>query len=283
MSTEKQIRRLKKAFGLPIDAWSSGLALTTPGELACRAGCFGCCVGLFEISLPEAALVRAGVARLSPADREDVVRRARRIAEETAAAFPGDAGRACSTRNGARRPTTPTSTSSPTGPARCWSFRPAAAGSTRSARHLPDLRLRLGEGRGGHPPAVRPEPPRRLLGAAARDLDRPRPPGPGGGRRPGARRRARSRSGSGDDDRSRRRRASVRAAARADQVFVGGWRRRDRGDRRIGGRTGSASDLRSGLDRSLDDRPVLDEERGRVDLGLDVARRRGPRPAHGRR
>lgn len=87
----KTIKRLKKAFGIADRAWSHAAARTTGGEVACRSGCFGCCVGLFEISLPEAALVRAGVARLSPDDRADVVRRASRIAEETAGSFPGDA------------------------------------------------------------------------------------------------------------------------------------------------------------------------------------------------
>lgn len=91
MPTEKQIKRLKSAFGVAGKAWDAAAAKTGAGEIACRAGCFGCCIGLFEISLPEAVLVRAGVARLSPADRQDVVRRCRRIVAETAAAFPGDA------------------------------------------------------------------------------------------------------------------------------------------------------------------------------------------------
>jgi len=89
--TEKQIVRLKSAFSAADRAWLEAKGRTVPGEVACRAGCFGCCVGLFEISLPEAALVRAGVERLSTAEREDVERRSARIAEETAAAFPGDA------------------------------------------------------------------------------------------------------------------------------------------------------------------------------------------------
>lgn len=89
---EKQIDRLKQAFGSAGRAWDRSASRSAAGEVACRAGCFGCCVGLFEISLPEAALVRAGVARLSPAEREDVLRRATRIVEETAASFPGDAG-----------------------------------------------------------------------------------------------------------------------------------------------------------------------------------------------
>ena len=86
----KTIVRLKNAFGAADRTWDTAFSKATSGEIACRAGCFGCCIGLFEISLPEAALVRAGVEKLSPADRADVVRRARRIAEETAGAFPGD-------------------------------------------------------------------------------------------------------------------------------------------------------------------------------------------------
>jgi Fe-S-cluster containining protein len=91
MASQKQIERLKQAFGAASAAWHESAARTIPGEIACRAGCFGCCVGLFDISLPEAALVREGVARLSDEERENVVRRARQIVEESAAAFPGDA------------------------------------------------------------------------------------------------------------------------------------------------------------------------------------------------
>lgn len=90
MASDEQIDRLKQAFAVASAAWDRAAARTVPGEIACRAGCFGCCVGLFDISLPEAALVRAGVARLDVEDREDVFRRARRIVEESAAAFPGD-------------------------------------------------------------------------------------------------------------------------------------------------------------------------------------------------
>ena len=89
--SEKMIERLKQSFAVADRAWAEAAERTAAGELSCRAGCFGCCVGLFEISLPEAALVRAGVERLSPDVRDDVVRRARRIAEESAHAFPGDA------------------------------------------------------------------------------------------------------------------------------------------------------------------------------------------------
>ena len=89
--TEEQIARLKLAFSAADRAWDGAARAAISGEIACRAGCFGCCVGLFEISLPEAALVRAGVERLPPAEREDVVRRSTRLARETASSFPGDA------------------------------------------------------------------------------------------------------------------------------------------------------------------------------------------------
>lgn len=91
MASHEQIDRLKLAFRVASASWDRSATGTVPGEIACRVGCFGCCVGLFDISLPEATLVRAGVARLAVGDRADVIRRARRIVEESAAAFPGDA------------------------------------------------------------------------------------------------------------------------------------------------------------------------------------------------
>ncbi|MHB1046780.1 MAG: YkgJ family cysteine cluster protein [Thermoanaerobaculia bacterium] len=81
------------AFETASHLWDEASRQTTPGEVACRAGCFGCCIGLFEISLAEAALVRAGVEALPDEVRADVLARARRIVTESAPAFPGDAGR----------------------------------------------------------------------------------------------------------------------------------------------------------------------------------------------
>lgn len=90
MANTKKIDRLISAFETASRLWDEAAARTDPGDLACRAGCFGCCIGLFEISLAEAALVRAGVARLSPADRADVRTRAQGITDESARQFPGD-------------------------------------------------------------------------------------------------------------------------------------------------------------------------------------------------
>ncbi|HEV8268591.1 MAG TPA: YkgJ family cysteine cluster protein [Thermoanaerobaculia bacterium] len=70
--------------------WSEGAARAKKGEIACRAGCFGCCIGLFEISFAEALLVNEGLEGLPPDERREVERRARRIVTETAGDFPGD-------------------------------------------------------------------------------------------------------------------------------------------------------------------------------------------------
>jgi Fe-S-cluster containining protein len=86
----KTIDRIKQAFAVADAGWSSGAALAREGDLACRAGCFGCCVGLFEISFPEATLAASGFGKLPAAEKEDVVRRAERIVSTTARHFPGD-------------------------------------------------------------------------------------------------------------------------------------------------------------------------------------------------
>jgi Fe-S-cluster containining protein len=82
--------RLRNGFQVADELWRRGAGLARPGEVACRAGCFGCCVGLFEISLPEAILVRAGLAALPEEQRREVEARARRVVDRTATAFPGD-------------------------------------------------------------------------------------------------------------------------------------------------------------------------------------------------
>lgn len=71
--------------------WDEAAASLRPGELACRAGCFGCCVGLFAIALPEALALRAAVRNLDPPARASVVARAARAVERSASTFPGDA------------------------------------------------------------------------------------------------------------------------------------------------------------------------------------------------
>jgi len=71
--------------------WNEKAALLGPGELSCRKGCFGCCVGLFAIGLPEALALRRAVAVLPAELRAEVLDRSRRAVERSAATFPGDA------------------------------------------------------------------------------------------------------------------------------------------------------------------------------------------------
>ena len=86
----KTIDRLKTVFGLADAAWTGGASLSVDGEIACRAGCFGCCVGLFEVSLPEAALALAGFSALSGEEGAAVLERSRRIVATSGRLFPGD-------------------------------------------------------------------------------------------------------------------------------------------------------------------------------------------------
>ncbi|HWC65417.1 MAG TPA: hypothetical protein VG777_04980 [Thermoanaerobaculia bacterium] len=58
--------------------------------IACRRGCFGCCVGLFEISALDAALASEGMAALPPPLRERIARRGEAIARRIARIFPGN-------------------------------------------------------------------------------------------------------------------------------------------------------------------------------------------------
>jgi Fe-S-cluster containining protein len=84
------IKRLIQTLSSGDDLFAEKAARLRPGELACRAGCFGCCVGLFTIGLPEAFAVRQAVAALPAAAREEVLARAARAVARGAATFPGD-------------------------------------------------------------------------------------------------------------------------------------------------------------------------------------------------
>lgn len=90
MSDDNSTQRLKQLFRAADDLWSKGASGCVPADLACRSGCFGCCVGLFEVSAGEAVLARAGFERLPSRERLDVEERARRIVAESASSFPGD-------------------------------------------------------------------------------------------------------------------------------------------------------------------------------------------------
>jgi Fe-S-cluster containining protein len=87
----EHIDRLITALSGADRLWDEETADLRPGELACRQGCFGCCVGIFAIGLPEALVLRSAVADLPAGDRDRVLARAARAVAKSAATFPGDA------------------------------------------------------------------------------------------------------------------------------------------------------------------------------------------------
>jgi Fe-S-cluster containining protein len=72
-----------------IDGWFAACAAAHPAQIVCGAGCSGCCRGLFDITLLDAALLQQGLAALQPAVRKDVRERARHRLPELTARWPG--------------------------------------------------------------------------------------------------------------------------------------------------------------------------------------------------
>jgi Fe-S-cluster containining protein len=64
------------------DAFFHRVLKSQPEQLQCN-GCSLCCYGLFEISAADVAVIAAGLARLHPARRNMIVRRAAEIVEAT--------------------------------------------------------------------------------------------------------------------------------------------------------------------------------------------------------
>lgn len=82
MSPGRLLNEYRALLG-EIDGWFERCLLAAPpGLLACRKGCQACCRGLFDITLLDAFLLRAGFAALPPSTREEVLQRCRpRLAE----------------------------------------------------------------------------------------------------------------------------------------------------------------------------------------------------------
>ena len=90
----KRRRSALRAYARFLDGVSrrfARIAARNRDEVACRPGCFGCCVGLFEISPLDAALAARGMAKLPRRRREAIARRGEAIARRIAGMFPGDA------------------------------------------------------------------------------------------------------------------------------------------------------------------------------------------------
>jgi Fe-S-cluster containining protein len=60
-------------------------------QLACKRGCFGCCVGPFPITMLDAARLRRGLGRLAARRRERIVERAGEAWRWMREGYPGDA------------------------------------------------------------------------------------------------------------------------------------------------------------------------------------------------
>jgi len=81
---------LRRRVGAADAEWEKAAARTRPGDLLCREGCFGCCLGSFEISLPEALVLRDAVSALPESRRTRVQERAAQLVARGNASFPGD-------------------------------------------------------------------------------------------------------------------------------------------------------------------------------------------------
>lgn len=84
------IDRLRNAVEAADAEWEKAAARVQPGDLLCREGCFGCCMGSFEISFPEALVLREGVSALPEPKRTRVRESAARLVAGSTASFPGD-------------------------------------------------------------------------------------------------------------------------------------------------------------------------------------------------
>jgi len=84
------IDRLREGVGASDVEWDKAAARTRPDDLLCREGCFGCCLGSFEISFSEALVLRDAVSALPELARTRIRGRAARLVARGAASFPGD-------------------------------------------------------------------------------------------------------------------------------------------------------------------------------------------------
>ena len=71
-----------------IDEWFVRCMEQAGDQIVCRQGCAGCCRGLFEISLLDAALLQSGFALLAESVRDDVLSRARSRVVELQQCWP---------------------------------------------------------------------------------------------------------------------------------------------------------------------------------------------------
>jgi len=71
-----------------IDAWFNRCQSSFPDQIACRRACSGCCRGLFDITLMDAALLQQGFEQLPETRRRQVYSRCQTRAEELLQRWP---------------------------------------------------------------------------------------------------------------------------------------------------------------------------------------------------
>ncbi len=76
-----------------VDAWFGRIAARFPAKVTCRRGCQACCLGLFDVTPLDAALLREGFAALPAATREGIRARAAEVLAKAVASEPRLAGR----------------------------------------------------------------------------------------------------------------------------------------------------------------------------------------------
>lgn len=71
------------------DAWYAQAKAAAGDKLPCAKGCRDCCLGLFDVTLADAELLREGLAQAAPGVRKDIQVRASEIMNRLRAVFPG--------------------------------------------------------------------------------------------------------------------------------------------------------------------------------------------------
>jgi Fe-S-cluster containining protein len=71
-----------------VDRWYRSVRRRHADQVTCTVGCRTCCIGLFDITLADRDLLRAGLARANPAVRKDIQRRADRLMRRVRSRYP---------------------------------------------------------------------------------------------------------------------------------------------------------------------------------------------------
>jgi Fe-S-cluster containining protein len=71
-----------------LDRWMEAGRRAHPGVVPCRAGCTACCHGPFDVTIADAELIRAAVARMPEDERSEVTARAAALLERIRAVAP---------------------------------------------------------------------------------------------------------------------------------------------------------------------------------------------------